>query len=373
VIHYPEAMRSLHPTLMAVTNRLLVLGACLLAVGTACASLPMDENAKKLLLRSMEHAYNVNVRAIVVQKCTEDGSMQELKIEQSCNGKARFTVLGPLRYQGIESIDDGSQATTYLPDSHVMLVQASSRKESCRAKQRLALAEKNYRLTVETSGEVAGRKTVCVQATPRHAGLPSRRYYLDAKTAYLLRSEVIGPKGSQVQLDTKAVSYPDEISEDLDIHSAGASTVRYSRQWEEPARDGDRQLGFEPLIPAFLPLGFAIQEVKVSKSQDWNSIVVRISDGLVRGTVYQWKPSDRDSDSSQTALDRSALVTHGLRLLLVADIPPAARERILRAFSGSKDRACGSERSYLEPTGDRGMLACFSGRSIEPRAFFSAN
>lgn len=318
------------------------LGAFVFALMLVCAAQArlLDEHAKMLLLRSMEHAYNVNVRAIVVQRCEEDDCFQQLKIEQSRNGCSRYTVLRPLRYQGIESVDDGTKAVTYLPDSKVVLVQDSSRRESCRAQERLRMAEKNYRLTVEASPEIAGRKTVCVVAAPKSDTLEKRLFYLDAETAYLLRFETVSTTGATLlKFDTKTVSYPAEIIQPaMLLQPAGTSTVKCDRQVALSSNPSS-QVGFDPLLPKRLPYGFKVQESRVTKSESWKAVVVRVTDGLVRATVYEWKPESGSREGEELAPDRSVLDTRGIRLLLVSDMPKPAREGILRAFAATNAQA----------------------------------
>lgn len=325
---------------MDAAKRFGLIAIAALATSVAQARV-WDEHAKQLLLRSLQHAYNVNVRAIVVQFCSESGTFQQIKVEQSKNGKSRYTIIAPLRDQGVESVDDGMKAVTYLPDNKLVLVQASTRNGYQDAKDRLALAEQNYKLSWENSPKIAGRKTVCVVATPKKGPLEERRFYIDSETAYLLRSETVGKDGNHsVKYDTRCVSYPDDMVEPgIQINELGANTVRYERQMNiSRAHSGVSQVGFEPLVPSQLPYGFTVNACQVTKSDHWQAVVVRVSDGLVRGAVYQWKPDSDDGDQG-SAPDRSSLMAHGIRLLMVADIPKNARERILQAFAASGDHA----------------------------------
>lgn len=325
---------------MDAAKRLGLIAVAVLASSLAQARV-WDEHAKQLLLRSLQHAYNVNVRAIVVQFCSESGTFQQIKVEQTKSGKSRYTVIAPLRDQGVESVDDGMKAVTYLPDNKLVLVQASTRNGYQDATDRLALAEKNYKLSWENSPKIAGRKTVCVVATPKRGPLEERRFYIDSETAYLLRSETVTKDGGRsVKYDTRCVSYPEEMIEPgIQMRELGASTIKYERQITiSKNHSAASQVGFEPIVPTQLPYGFTVSGCQVTKSDHWQAVVVRVSDGIVRGAVYQWKPDSDDGDQGSSP-DRSSLMAHGIRLLLVADIPKSARERILQAFATSGDRA----------------------------------
>ncbi len=295
-----------------------------------------DERAKQLLLKSLQHAYDVNVQAIVVQYCPDTESYQQLKLEQTRTGRSRYTILTPLRDQGVESVDDGTRAVTYLPDNKLVLVQASTRNQGEDCKERIARAEKNYRLSWEESPDIAGRPVVCITATPKAGPLEERRFYIDTETAYLLRCETVTKGGTpQVKYDTKCVVYPEEMAEPkVAISAFGAKTVKYESQVKLSKAISNSQLGFDPIIPTQLPYGFAVMTSQVTSSKSWKAAVVRITDGLVMGAVYQWKPEPESREPALTP-DRSSIRSHGLSLLMVADIPRNARERILQSFAES--------------------------------------
>jgi hypothetical protein len=59
---------------------------------------------------------------------------------------------------------------------------------------------------------------------------------------------------------------------------------------------------------------------------------MRLTDGLVRATVYQWqsKPGSRDPHSIENS---SVIDTGSLKIMLVTDLPASVRRKILDAFA----------------------------------------
>jgi hypothetical protein len=79
-----------------------------------------------------------------------------------------------------------------------------------------------------------------------------------------------------------------------------------------------------------LPFGFALQDAQINDSGNYRSIAVRITDGLVKGTVYQYSTTTAKNLKAMpgTTIGDAA----GIRFFIAADIPEEARERILEAF-----------------------------------------
>jgi hypothetical protein len=89
-------------------------------------------------------------------------------------------------------------------------------------------------------------------------------------------------------------------------------------------------LGFEPVFPADLPYGFEVQDAQVNDSQSWKSVAVRITDGLIKGTVYQWQSSAKVK--IKTMVGTSIGDSNGIRFAVTADVPEAVRQKLLKTF-----------------------------------------
>lgn len=294
----------------------LSAGACASAFGI------LDDHAKDLLVRCMRHTLNVNVRAIVAQRCSDNHQMRQVKVEQTRSGKSRVTIIQPLSEQGIEYVDDGEQMATYFPDTQKVEIARSRRRQERSAKRMVDLAEKNYSLNADHESVVAGRRVILVTAVPKFKGMPSRKFYIDADTAYLLRLEVTDFRGLPVLcFDTLSVTYPKDI-EDPVASFPQARNVSVSKRTSEVC-----SVDFDPIVANELPMGFAVHKTETVCSEG-KTLAIRISDGLARGTVYEWKkePGERvGKDAVYADIGR-------VRILVAADLPRALKLKILNAF-----------------------------------------
>ena len=102
-----------------------------------------------------------------------------------------------------------------------------------------------------------------------------------------------------------------------------------------------------PIVPKTLPFGFVVRELQDSRSSDWKSVVLRVSDGLVRANVYQYLP---DSRPKRPMADATSGETHGIKLILVCDsLAPTLRQQLLDALiaqadAGADDRSVAGKR-----------------------------
>lgn len=320
-----------------------------------------DPQATALLLRSMQRTFPVNVVSVIIQRDPKsDQSFQRVKVERTKDGLQRCTILQPLRMQGVTSVDDGERMKIYLPDRKVLLDQESPAKAGGEDDERTQLIKKNYTFAMSDGGKVAGRNAVMVVATPRYDELEVRRYYLDEETAYPLRLETyLAGAEIHVVYDTKDIDFPKTIDRGIfSLNPLGQiRTITYNRPTKvvSPAQ-AKSLVGFTPLVPRDLPMGFAVQEVQFSDNSDTKAIVVRISDGLARASIYQTKSGDKlSSDEDSTVIEYK-----GVRLMLVSDLSKDIRDQLLRSFldHAISDPATRAQKFYsgLSPF-EAGLLA----------------
>lgn len=295
-----------------------------------------SRTAQEVLRKSMNRLFSVNIRAIITQRDPAlDGGYQRVKIERAKDGRVHCVILQPLSVQGVESMDDGTRYRVFLPDQKMVIDQDSTLKIPCDADDRVVLAQRNYSLKFSDSHTIAGRPTWCVLANPKHDGLDTRKYFIDQQTFYPLRMETVGQEGEvRVNFDTKDIQYLDELSESTFVKSpvGAVTTIRYDRPPTFLSKAKAKSLmGFVPIVPTDLPMGFKLQEMQLNKTSQWKSLVIRLTDGLVKATVYQWIPSE-DSGEVSSLEDSTTIDVRGLRLMLVSDIREPVRKQMLEAF-----------------------------------------
>jgi outer membrane lipoprotein-sorting protein len=344
------------------------VAASLVVVAALAHAQAGSQQARDLLLRSMQPRSAHNVVAIIVQRDPAgEGSMQTVKVERARDGRVRHTILQPLRNAGIESIDDGQITRIYLPDRKLLIEQESAIRSAGDANWRMDLASRNYTFRTAGNTRIAGRTATAVIAQPRHPEIGVRRYYLDADTAYPLRMEVEEGGRRRVHFDTRDIRYPKELGDDL-FQMRILTGVQRERYTKPPtagnAGAAARLAGFQPIVPDELPLGFRIQEIELNDNPRWKCLKFRITDGLVRATVYQWRIDPRNVPV-QAFEESSTLDIGGLRLMIVSDLGPRVRERILAGFA---ERL---RRSQSEPAGTSGPPERADFAEGEPAARFS--
>lgn len=306
-----------------------VAAALLLIAGAAWGQ---SSRAQELLERSMARAPVRNVRAIICQRLDYHSSiMEQVKVEMSTDGKLHQIVLAPLSLQGYEAVDDGTWSKTYLPDSRTLIVQASPKASREEAKARMKLVLKNYRLKIERQEKIAGRRAIVVAAEPVHKNLETRCYAIDERTGFLLRLETCRPGAPTIlHMETKFVEFPKELCDDVfEISAMGAKTKRYEMR-SLSSKNLAREVGFAPAIPASLPQGFIVQDIQTDTDSQMRSVALRLTDGLVRISVYQWQSDEKGRSPSPEGTTVGEV--GALRILVSGDTPDAVREEILRAF-----------------------------------------
>lgn len=290
--------------------------------------------ARQLLQLGMGRQAIYNVRAIIVQRDSGSDVLQQIKVEMSKAGKIHQIVLAPLSIQGTELVDDGVVTLTYTPDDRSVLQQPSAKMDVDDVRFRMKLVERNYTLRIDRKEKVAGRAALVVQAMPKNDDLEMRCYSIDEKTGFLLRLETCKEGAAPVMhFEAKMVDYPAEFPENtfrLDA-SIGVRVKRVESQCVSPTSGNKlrEDLHFQPVVPDNLPYGFAVQELQSSSGSGVPALAVRVTDGLAKATVLEWRSTHAQRSSFPGTISAN---TGKLTLLISGDIPEDVKDRILRAF-----------------------------------------
>jgi outer membrane lipoprotein-sorting protein len=325
-----------------LTFLLLGMAACACAAGHG-KDQSEAERARQLILKTLQRTFSQNVIAIIKQRAPENhGSVQRIHVQISSDGKMRQTVIYPLSSQGMETIDDGKLNSTYLPDEKLMLIQESPQLLPNDTLTRINLTVRNYGLALGGTSNIAGLKASIVIATPRHKSLETRRYYIDDRTGFLLQLETVDNTGVVKQaFKAEKVIYPSRISPstfEIDTEGTDGRKIVYRRRVGLfNGQKGTPSLGFEPCLPSELPFGFDVQDAQINDSGKYQSVAVRITDGLVKGTIYQYSlaTAKRMRVMAGTSVEEGA----GIQFVIYADVPEAVRKRILAAFVEAAKKA----------------------------------
>jgi outer membrane lipoprotein-sorting protein len=300
------------------------------------------ERARQLLLKTLERTFSHNVIALITQRSPENhGNTQRIQVQISRDGKMRQTVIYPLSMQGVETIDDGKNIATFFPDEKLVIVQSSPKLQPADTAARINLTIRNYSLHLGGSTNIAGHIATVVVATPRSRELETRRYHIDERTGFLLKLETIDKSGViRPAFYAQQVIYPSKINAStfaIDLEARSDRKIIYNRPTSlTQAVKAPPKLNFEPVVPQALPYGFDVQDVQINENENFGSAAVRISDGLVKATVYQYSVSDAKKMKQMpgTTIDEGS----GIKFVVAADVPESVRRRILAAFMEAAKR-----------------------------------
>lgn len=313
------------PLLAAAVGLLATL--CL--AGQPSAETP-QQKAKRLLAHGLDRVPCFNVIAVLAYSSPDGDEVEQVKVEIRRDGRMHRTILAPLSRQGLESVDDGKSLRTFVPDRNMVFVQQSSMVSAMSTAQRMSLIDRNYRLRIEEPQRVANRDAFVILAAPKATEMESRRLYLDAMTGYVLKLEIVSGSRIKPRIEAKSVSFPRELPDSLfELKLLGETQIRRFADPVDLEDAPEGELPFKPALPRKLPFGFVISNAEFNPGK-WKSVAVRITDGLVRGTVYQAKNQPAPDFMGDGA---SQQVVGDIRLTVMIDAPEGVRERILQSFA----------------------------------------
>jgi hypothetical protein len=315
------------------------LGVLASFLGVSFVALPATPRSRvdpyKLFLRSSQSSCPYNVVALIDQRDPLVDSWQRVKIVRDRHGVVFKSVLSPLKMQGVKSLDDGVRWRTLLPDEKSVMDQRSPLATIHGLQSRLSRAHRNYRFKLTGTHEIAERPCYVVSVQPIAPDLPTWTLYLDTSTCYPLRVDTKDSEGSRVEFTSRTIDYPKTLDPDLmtlDV-PLGFKVVSFDipENFSSPS-SAKAELGFDPIIPNKLPYGFGVEDLQISRSSEWSSLIVRLTDGMARASVYEYVPGRRLK--SVRPFENSSRSSVGeVRLMIVSDVSESCRQKLLSSFT----------------------------------------
>jgi hypothetical protein len=172
----------------------------------------------------------------------------------------------------------------------------------------------------------------------RSADLQTQRFYLDASNFTPLKVETVDDLGNvDVQFVVRKISYPGRFDKNVFEFNAPDGAHIDKGHPPTPVQNWDEvesRLGFRPATPRRLPLGFRMQGK--SDLLDWHDVTplaTRVTDGLVRLSVFQFKLNGKAPRPAKPGSDPQVGKTVGdIRVEVRGEGPVAVRERVLAPF-----------------------------------------
>jgi hypothetical protein len=287
-----------------------------------------------LFKKSCRGVLSFNVVALIDQRDPFGPGWQRVKIVRDKKGQVFKSVLSPLREQGVESLDDGKRWRTMLPDERVVIDQKSTRAELRSSAARLNLVRANYQFKLLGQSEVADHSCYRVEISPTCSQLPTWILYLESKTCYPLRVDTQKNGKTSVRFISRVIDFPKKL--DCGLMSLNVPKDYKCETFDRPrdltsATGLQKQLGFDPIIPPKLPFGFRTQDMQISRSDSWNTLIIRLGDGMARASVYEYLLG-KGIHGMRPFLHSSQSQIGNTQIMIVSDISENCRRKLLSGF-----------------------------------------
>jgi len=265
---------------------------------------------------------------------------RQMSIAINTAGCERTDFLGPGRGYGMVIIDCLDSRTIFNPRRRTLIISPSPRQTE-NLHHRLHLIDQNYRLSLER-GVSHGLSIVVITAKPKNAGLESHKIYIEPKSHFVMRLDLISPEGKDaMSYETTSLSFPTSLPANTFSIEIPAS-VR-TEHFDQPAPVPDvasaRQLlHTEPVVPSHLPMGFEIQAMYQSRMAKQTTLGFEITDGLGSASIFEVAESRAPEDLRKKLNNHDPMVKRvgGVIVQMYTAIPPRAAIKLLDSWKYSK-------------------------------------
>ena len=229
-----------------------------------------------------------------------DGRVETMRILHRVRAGRITERLSSLDGSGREFVRNDDELTCYLPDQHLVLVEARHNASLLGSLPKFGSdLEASYRLEARSSARVLGRAARVIVVNPKDEYRFGYRLWLDEKTAMPLKTQLCDARGQVIeQILFARLDMPDSIADAELLPAVRTEGMRWVRQ----GASGD------PLPPALsgyrvsrLPPGF---HLTVTGTQTLGGAEVPAthlvySDGLATVSVFVEAPSESGAEASQ--------------------------------------------------------------------------
>lgn len=278
------------------------------------AEVPRAADLLRSIQRSNESVSFVGKR-VLISAVPEGSPTQEELIIRKAPDKKRVEILSPEDRRGFVVVFIGRGSDVKVKVSDVERPKPRDQREPERRPRRfgpfppnvddfppdnLQLLISNYRLSVLTGGNIAGRRTYLLEVEPKSPGKPSRKVWVDSEKNIIMKMEHYDPqKKLRWVFAYSEINFNPTIDEQVfDVENRPRRPDRPGRDWERKElwnyRQGDIQvneirekIGFNVNVPMKLPEGFYLQNVQFVKFQGQKNVHLIYSDGLCILSVFQ--------------------------------------------------------------------------------------
>jgi outer membrane lipoprotein-sorting protein len=216
-----------------------------------------------------------------------------VRVEHLAPDSTRKWYMAPQSLYGDYTITHGIMTYEFdTKHSRVVSSRNPSLENQVAAIDSLGLITHNYRAVTGSTETVAGRKTVSVSMINKYTGERTMRVWIDSATNLVLKKEQYSANGS-VAAETRfeELRYTSSIPTDVFSTAVPAGYTHVTgRDYAAPTSDVGRvekAAGFKPVIPKYLPEGFALVSADSATVSGVKTLHFLYSDGLRSLSLFE--------------------------------------------------------------------------------------
>lgn len=302
--------------------------------GSLPARATLAPSPEQILARVLEDDFDYNARLVVRRQIwREEPLLFSVVVSKGVGSK--YTVVHPSTYQGQVFIDDGKQLRHYIPESKTIYLRPSGHSFAPSGSWLARRAGKNYTLAIVEREKRLGRDVTTIALRPKNAALPSRRMTVDNELPVVHLVDAFD--GSDRLRLVEVIDLKPSSSNLGELKLDTTREVRTRQSWgPRPVKDMKLAagiLGFSPLSPRKIPLGFESYVRQLGGTEQSPAFVNRLSDGVAMVTVYQWA-YDEEKRPELFSMKPLAFDSTG-RIAVTADgdVPSSVLRQMAQAFA----------------------------------------
>lgn len=297
------------------------------------------QQAQRWLLRIQDAALAGNYRGTLVHSA--DGSMSSQRVARFCDADGCFERAEALDGRLQQTYRHNGRVATLWPRSRVAVIEERDPRQAVAHPLVEPRAVEHYELREQGPGHVAGRAATVLLFEPRDAWRYPQRLWVDAQTALVLRSDVLGARAQVLessafsQVDIGVKERPNSVLQPM----RQLDGYRLVRPVNTPTALEAQGWTLKTAVPGFALTGCSLRSLDAAADGSAGAPVLQavFSDGLTQVSLFI-EPLDPQRHRQPLQLQTGA--THTLMeprgpdwwLTVIGDVPAATLKQFVQAL-----------------------------------------
>lgn len=311
---------------------------CMLAVPASFAAQANTDEAYMWFGKMMQAAQTLNYDGTFVYR--QGDRVESMRIIHRADANGERERLISLSGVPREVLRDNSNVVCILPDTQRVVVGKSRPRSVVPAFARGAgdALTKYYSLSITDGDRVAGRTTKALRIEPMDSYRYGYQLWIDENTGLLLKSELLGDKGSSLeQIVYTSLELPHDIPDSLlESEISDSGFTRYTTDAEDNKSRGPRSHDWRV---DWLPKGFSLSERTGTPTTTGRMPLQHFvySDGMASLSVFIER-LESDSErleglSRMGAVNAYGVLVDGFQITVVGEVPGVTAESVAKSVT----------------------------------------